>query len=260
MNRALCIILILSSLSLCSLSYAAHRSVRTASDDIQSENELEKIVRSFTADFQALKDEESDFPFSEKRAELLTAYEQYKPTVEDISSGINPKTFPDRILRHSKIKTLLENPSFIASSYGWINASAPNSQTIKDISESYKNGSSLYPIVNSFPLVNIHYIEENTLQALLEAEGFAESTKKGSELYYAARETPLTKADIARILEVPQNHRIFALLGTKTTFWGIKLTHQNKSCELILAAIPQKDEQDKTERYIVIKERFYNEY
>ncbi|GEM_PF-3740956 len=259
MNRALCIILILSSFFLCSLSYTAHRYARTALDDIQTENTLEKVSVSFTNDFQTLKDEEADYPTSETLSKLLSEYEQYNPMIEDISSGINPTTFPERILKHPKIKTFLENPQFPVKSYGWINATAPNAKTLKDIAKSYKNEASLFPLVNSFSLLNIHYVEEETLKALFEVENFPNSTKKSEELYYKAQETPLLKSDIAKILEVPQNHKIFSLLGTKTTFWKAKL-HLNKKCEeLILAAVPSKDEREKIEKYIVIKERVYNE-
>ncbi|MBR0100653.1 MAG: hypothetical protein IJJ71_07705 [Treponema sp.] len=259
MNRALCIILILTSLFLCSFSYSSYRYSKSAAKSIQTENELVKVSKAFENDFQNLKFEGSDFPNSEPITNLMSNYARFSPSMEDISSGINTATFPEWILNNPKTKTLFENPLFSAKEYGWISLAEPNAKTVKSITDSYKGKLSLFPLVNALPLLNIHYTDLETLRIVLESSGISDSERKSNELYYKVNEAPLTNTEIAELLEVPQNHKVFAIIGAKTTFWKVTLTLDKKKCEQILAAVPKKDEQDKIEKYIVIKELVQDE-
>lgn len=258
MNRALCIILILSALAISSFSFSAYRYVRTVSDKIETENKLQNTSLLFLSDFQEMKHEETDFKDSGTLNILKEKYKGYSILIEDISTGINKETFPENIIGNEKINHILEQKSCRTSTYGWLNASRPNAKTLKKITDSYK--SSAFPLANYMPLVNILYLEKESLEAILEADGISDSARKADELYYKLNEAPVTKSEIAKILNIPLNHKIFGVIGTKTTFWRAVLSLRNMKNEIILAAIPKKEEPEKIEKYIVIKERFFNEY
>ena len=59
--------------------------------------------------------------------------------------------------------------------------------------------------------------------------------------------------ELAEILGISESHAVFDLIGFKTLFWKISFETDKCVCSAVFAAVPQKDNQKKIDRYILVE-------
>jgi hypothetical protein len=112
----------------------------------------------------------------------------------------------------------------------------------------------LFPLVNTFPLVNIHFLSENCLKAFVASFSIEKGEEKSADLFAQSRQTFLQDTDIESILKVKNDHPALAFLGCKTAFWQIRYKTGGCAVMAVFAAVPDKKENPrKAERYMLVE-------
>jgi hypothetical protein len=106
----------------------------------------------------------------------------------------------------------------------------------------YSDSEDYFPLVNNLPLTNVHFLTERCITAFLSASGVKDAQEKGAALFYRARQGALDNAEMANILDVKKDHKIFYLLGNKTTFWNIFYKTHECSVSAVVCGVPDKKE------------------
>lgn len=236
---------IIFSLSLLVLSVGmmvstTQKKVNSYKNVISARKEVDSIINSLEKDFQILKEAESDYENCPELTILLDKYNSYNLSLEDISTGINRTFMAESFLNDKAIVRYTDTaPDESFTDYGWINHKFGKSAVIDGIKNDFKTDT-IFPIENDFPLLNIFYMNADFIAAVLEYCKIPESLEKTSKIQ-ALINNSFDLEQLSRILEVSTTHKVFSLIGTKTTFW--KAQFETSRCEVscIFALIPSKE-------------------
>lgn len=202
----------------------------------------------------ALTEDNADSPFSPGVRMLEREYVNFQLIIQDVSSGINVRFLNENILNDDSIKRLITyEPDNNVVTYGWAHKRIV-SQVIKArIKESFLlyDDESLFPLINEFPLTNIHYLSFECISAFLHYYRIDHAEEKANLLHERVQNELVT--DIKKLLRVNEQHEILNIIGTKTTFWKISYKYQNYVVEAIFCAIPDRIDPGKIERYKLVE-------
>jgi hypothetical protein len=221
------------------------------------------ILSSIQTDMGRLKDDDADSPQSKGITMLEALYSDYDFSITDVSSGINAHFLPESLLEKDALKNLLaQNSKEDITRYGWMHTQFLPEKTMPEISQvfSKEKTENLFPLINTFPMVNIHFLSENCLKAFVSAFSIEKGEEKSTALFAQSRQTLLQDTDIESILKVKNDHPILAFLGCKTAFWQITYKTDDCAVTAIFAAVPDKKENTrKAERYMLVERSIHFE-
>lgn len=102
----------------------------------------------------------------------------------------------------------------------------------------------LIPIVSLQPAMNIHFIKEEVLEALLSYEPYKiKRCKDKKNLILEMRQSQeISRDKLIEILEITNAHPLYYILGTKTWFWKIEISEGKYIYQEILFCEPSENE------------------
>lgn len=119
---------------------------------------------------------------------------------------------------------------------------------------------SLTPIVNTKSVLNIHFVDENILSALISYNGFNISgvNQKVKNIVNLRETSEISQNEICNILGISKNNELYYYLGNKTWMWQIIVTGERKKCTMIICRKPEEEEISfNTPEYFVINKKWY---
>ena len=267
---------------------------RKNQNDYRIKKEADILLDKIMIDIQYLKEESFDSPQNRYINHIINKYNSRNLTLEDISSGVHLDFLPDADLSDPYFSQYVfinnqpnsfinyRNQYGIASNidewkpyitetaisscvaFGWLHRNHDSSYAFKQISKNINttDPDKLFPVVNSFPLININYVDPEIIELFIMRPSFEikQAKEKYKKLKTKLESRSLDDLDIIEILEVPLTNKIFTYIGCKTSFWKIIFTAEEKYfVQAIVAAIPdEKNNPRVVDRYVLIDRRFLN--
>ncbi len=239
--------------SLCLLLYVVQKKVNAYENYYNNERKVNLLCEEFIKDFQIIKDDEFDSYQSYGFVKLLSEYSNYQIQMKDISTGINLKFLKNEIKDNSTIKYLVDNyGDEIITEYGWINPKYTENDILSVVRQNFDKDY-VYPLMNELPLYNLYFMNRDFIQSVLKLCEIKNVEEKTDKLQMRIESENLSKSDLAFIFEKDKNEKIFDFLGTKTNFWNVKLNAFGFDSELVIAAVPEKENSKKIEKYILLE-------
>lgn len=224
----------------------------------EKKEKVDMILKELTFFMQYFCNEQADASGNESLRLIEGKFSDYHPIIMDVSSGINMHFLNEGLAVSPVIQDVIDKePSFLVN-YGWISAVCGSDEVIHAAKESFGCSSmeELFPLVNYFPVMNIHFISEELIKALLSALEITNSSNRAEVLFRTAQERPLQDEDIIKMLGVKKNHPAIHLLGVKTAFWKIILHIEGLEVHAVYAAIPYKEGSSRQpEKYVLVERR-----
>ena len=210
-----------------------------------------KILFNIEEKLQELKDYPSDIDECQILS-LISMECDYEITVKDVSTGINENFVSSEILEDESVRRYMTlNEEVALTEYGWINPRFADKTVLDEISLDFENKNA-FPLINNTPPLNIHFMTDDFIMAVLEYF----KIKNGEHKIEQIREKlncETSSKELAKILGISESHAFFDLIGFKTLFWKISFETDKCVCSAVFAAVPQKDNQKKIDRYILVE-------
>lgn len=207
---------------------------------VDAKKEALRIIYNLEKDFQILKEVKCDTELNPVIQSLTSQYKDYRLELKDVSTGINRNIVSEKFSENKIIRDYIARKGEeCLTEYGWLNPK-------------YTDTDNVFPIVNSYPAMNIYNMQSDLLKVICEYCGIIlddEKLKRISELL--SDETDIR--EIAKVLEVSTSHQVFDFIGLKTVFWRADFETQLCRGFCILALIPEKDNSRSIEKYILIE-------
>lgn len=246
---SLCIL----ALSFCLLTAANERRMDSYKKLIEERKRIDSAIFDMEEKIQMLKDSPSDSNEHEILY-LLSSACDFNLSISDVSTGINKNFISKEIIKNKAISDCIKiNGEDIFAEYGWINPKVSNKAIVEQTSKDFE-GKNTFPLVNTFPPLNIFNMSGNFIKAVLELCGIKNAEKK-TELIKDNLNPDTTEKELAEILKIEENHPVFELLGTKTAFWKIDFETEKARACAVFAAVPEKENQRKIEKYILVEKK-----
>lgn len=194
------------------------------------------LISELEKDIQNLKNDEFDSELSTGILFLNDKYSDFNFTITDVSTGINENFLSIKILETEEIKDLLKRyQDEIKTDFGWLN---PKISEVKKLEEVHKDFTDrdIFPLINTLPPFNFYYMNEDFIKAVCEICSLKDSEQDLNTLY-----------------KTNSTHKVFDFIGFKTQFWNISFSTDFYNISCIFAAVPEKNNQNKIERYILIE-------
>jgi len=267
---------------------------RTNQNDHKIKKQADLLLDKIMHDIQYLKEETYDSPQSRHITYLISKYQNQDLSMEDISSGLHLDFLPDADLidplfsqyvfinnqanrfinfrnQHGLSDSVDEWKEYVTEAaisscvaFGWLHRFHDNSFAFKEISRNFDTSDQdkLFPIINSFPLMNINYVKPEVIELFILRPLFEikDAKEKYRRLKTRLESRSLDDLDIIDILEIPLTNNIFVYIGSKTSFWKITFSAEEKYIvEAIVAAIPdEKNNPRAVDKYVLLSRRFLN--
>lgn len=245
-------------LSLSMLVAANGRKLKSYKNFVLARKEADAILSDLKRDFQILKDVPCDSDSSAVLHGILARYSEYDLTITDVSTGIHRNFMNENFYDSKPIRDYMAMEGEAAvTEYGWISPKYADKEILDGVIADFE-GKTPFPIVNTFPPYNIHFMSCGFLEAVLEHCGIKnaeENAKKTVGLI--SDETDIES--LAEIIGVAETHPVFDFIGVKTAFWKILFGTRRCGVSAIFAAVPKKDDQRSVERYILIDKKISHE-
>ncbi len=235
------------------LSSIRNYSVRLKSKDAVRGEAL-SLLHDIQESMSLLKEDDADSPLSNGIKTLERIYSAYGLSIRDVSSGINLRFMSDAFIKNESINHLImSDPDNNLVAYGWAHKNMIPEEMKNRIKTSFsiQNDEQLFPLINAFPLTNVHYLSEECIAAFLKYYDIADAEKKAADVYARAQRELIT--DIRKIIAVRKNHRIVDLLGCKTSFWKITFFYDSCVVEAVFCAVPNREEPRKIDHYKLVE-------
>lgn len=245
------------SLLICSMTlilYVNQKKVNLFNNYYKREKSAESLCKQLIKDFQIIREDKNDSFNSYGIKKLLSEYSSYQIQIKDVSTGINLDFLKKNIKENRSFEYLLNYyGDEITTKWGWVN---PKYTEIEQLSSIYNdfNKKDLFPLINEMPLYNVCFMNYDFISAVLELCEVKDNADKAVRICTLAENGNITKEDLIEITQKNENDKIFDFLGTKTTFWEINLEAYNFNIELIVAAVPEKQNSEKVEKYVLINQ------
>ena len=267
---------------------------RKNQNDYRIKKEADAFLDKILYDIQSLKEESYDSQENKYITHFINNYNSRNLTLEDISSGLHLDFLPDADLsdplfckyvfinnqpgnfinyrnQYGLSKNIdvwkpfvTENAISSCKAFGWLHTFHNSSYAFQEISSSFNTADldKLFPLVNSFPLININYVDPEIIELFIMRKSFEikQAKEKYKKLKTRLENRPVDDLDIIEILEVPLTNKIFSYIGCKTSFWKITFSAEEKFIvQAIVAAIPdEKNNPRAVEKYVLVDRRFLN--
>lgn len=244
------------ALSLSLLITATGKKIGTYKNHILAQKEADSIIFNLEDDFQSFKNDPCDSGTSAAFVRLLKKYSEYDLSLEDASTGINRNFFPEKFYESDGIKDYVafySDDSFV--DYGWVNSKYASKETLESIASDFGE-EKVFPIVNSYPLLNIYSMSCDFLRAILEYCGIKDADEKSIRLKEFLYHD-LEQEEMSRLLDIEPTDSVFDFLGTKTVFWKAKFETQRCRAEAIIALVPKKDNPRSIDSYRLIEKKIF---
>ena len=257
--------LVIISVVLAALSFYVSSSaafVHTCEKHFSEQRAAICLLDEIESELQNICKEKAHNAFSPALIHIREKFADTDIELEDVSSLINERFTAPEIAKHSAVAALtaLDKKKY-TSEYGWISVFYPAGETVLNaVKKDFVNLTDLFPLVNTLPQVNVHYIPEELLSAILKAFKIKNSDEKAAIIAYTAAQEGLIKQQLQNILSVPEDHRIYKFLGVQTTFWRISYRYNSYVVTAVFAGIPDKEKgNDEVEKYILIERNIRHE-
>ncbi len=114
----------------------------------------------------------------------------------------------------------------------------------------------LFPLMGVDPMLNVHFTDPLLLGALLSHPDLKIPNPDGvlQQILLSRENGELTAEELARIIGVDRDNRIFQYLGVITWFWKVTAARGTSRLDLVAARLPA--ERGGRARYLVIEERY----
>ncbi len=172
-------------------------------------------------------------------------------------------TYEDSLKKLYEYNVSLEGSSvFLGSIQQFV-----STRTIADTAEMKRilgvHYDSLYPLVNIESLMNINFVPEEVLLAVLSYPYGGEKHEDSSAFYDVIRAErssfEFSSDRLDSLLQLEEDYlRIKEYLGTKTWFWKINAIEGNRGIEVIIALLPNENSDDREKKYKVIQWKSLN--
>lgn len=244
---SLCVI----TLSFAMIINANEKKINSYKKTVDARKKAEEIIFNIEKQIQSLKDYSSDI--NEYQIKFLVSNVcNYDFKVEDVSTGINKKLISSEILENETVRQyMVLNEEIAFTEYGWVNPKFTDKTVLEEIAKDFENKNT-FPLINNMPLLNIHFMSSEFMKAIFEYSKIKNPDKK-IEILKEKLNAETSVKEIAEILGVSESHVIFDLIGFKTIFWKISFETDKCKCNAIFAAVPQKDNQKKIDKYILVE-------
>ena len=241
------------------LSALRNYSLRLKSKDIVREKAI-VLLYDIAEAMNVLKEDDADSPFSPGVRTLEREYIDFQLKIQDVSSGIHVRFMNEAILNNEFINWLvLSEPELHVVNYGWANKNIISQAVKERIYESFfiDNDERLFPLINEYPMTNIHYLSLECITAFLQFYQIENAEKKAIILHERVQNELVTS--FKDLLGVNQNHVIFDLIGCKTSFWRVSYVYETCIVEAIFCVIPDQIEPGEINYYKLVERsmRFY---
>lgn len=212
----------------------------------------DSVMLNVLEDFQDLIVAEFDFVQTEELLKIRRKYESYKLEISDVSTGINKSFLSEKVKAGLETEKLVEvKGEDIIVSYGWINEKYAEESFIAALHEEHRM-EDLFPLVCSFPFNNVNFMEEEHIEAVLKYFEIKESKKKAYEIV-RKQDYGISEEQLLGILKCKKEAKVLDFLGVKTSFWELKMEVADFKINAVIAAVPDKENQRKVSKYILIK-------
>lgn len=113
----------------------------------------------------------------------------------------------------------------------------------------------IFPYVNLNPSLNVNFMSEDCLKALLSYSGFnlSNATQKINNLIELRNNKEISQEELYEVLGISKSNELYYYLGCKTWMWQICLDNQRTSCSVVLARSPVENASGKTDIYLIEK-------
>lgn len=246
---SLCVI----TLSFCMITAANERRLESYRKDFEERKKIDSVIFNIEEKIQSLKDLPSDA--DEQEVCFLIAFAcDYDFKVSDVSTGINRNFTAEAVLKNKVAGEYIAaagDEAFV--DYGWINPKFADKAVLEQALKDFDDKDT-FPLVNSLPPLNIHNMSCDFIKATLEFCGIKEAQRK-AELIEEKKSFSTTAKELSEILAVSESHPVFDLIGTKTVFWKIAFETERLKAYAVFAAVPEKENQKKIEKYILVEKK-----
>ncbi len=249
---------VIFSLSITALAFsmliaANEKRIKSYKTAVEEKKKIDCIIFDIEEKIQLLKDIPSDTD-EQEISFLISSVCDYNFKVFDVSTGINKNFCRKDFLTNKAIDeyiTASGDKAFLE--YGWINPKFSDKEVLEQISKDFC-GKSTYPLVNNLPPLNIHNMSIDFLTAVFKFCKIKEAEKKAEKVKERLSFSTGIK-ELSEILAVEENHMVFDLTGTKTVFWKVEFETKKAKAYAVFAAVPQKENQKKIEKYILVEKK-----
>jgi hypothetical protein len=239
-------------ISLAMLISTSEKRIKSYNKLINANSNAESLIREVGTQLQSFCNATCDYMDNDEIRFLQTLFPDNNLIISDVSTGINNDIINENLRNNPSLTTFLNlYGDEIQTSYGWINPIIADIQFVETLKASY-NTDDLFPLINTMPPLNIFYMSYEFIELILSFYGFTDAESKARTIKENIT-TDTQLSDIAAILGVPSNHRIFNLLGTKTAFWNIKMETDMCYINAVFAAVPEKENSRNVEKYILVE-------
>ncbi|ULQ59033.1 hypothetical protein K7I13_10990 [Brucepastera parasyntrophica] len=235
------------------LSSTKNYAARLQTKDSEYGNAFEVLHR-IQKDIGILAEDPADSPLSSGLQTLAARYEGYGLQIRDVSSGIHIRFLNDGLLKKEAIQRLIQfRPEENIVQYGWANANIISEAARNQIRRSFAltDNEKLFPLINTFPATNLHYLSEECLEAFFSAYQIKKAREKAALIFLKTKTELVT--NIEDVLEIKKDHELFNLIGYKTTFWEVTFHHSRCTVRAVFCAIPDRKNAGKIESYRLIE-------
>lgn len=238
-------------LSFCMFTFAFEKRINSSIVEVSHKKEIEKILFNILDDFNLMCDEEVDSEKLFHIQKMIFDYSEFNLSIREVSTGLNKHFLKRDFLESAPIKKYVECNEKVFTDFTWINQAFCDKKIIEEVTTGF-NKENIFPLVNDFPLLNIHFMSEEFLRAVLNHF----EIKKAEEKIFLLNEKLTDKTsleDISKILNISLSHPFFLLVGTKSTFWEITFETEKCKSKAIYAGLPEYASRNKIEKYILLK-------
>lgn len=244
---SLCVI----TLSFAMIVNANEKKISAYKKTLDARKKANSILFSIEEKLQGLKEYPSDIDECQILS-LISVECDYEITVKDVSTGINENFVSSEILEDESVRRYMTlNEEAALTEYGWINPRVADKTVLDEILLDFENKNA-FPLINNMPPLNIHFMTDEFIMAVLEYFKIKNREQKLEQIREKLNGETSSK-ELAEILEISENHAVFDLIGFKTLFWKISFETDKCGCSAVFAAVPQKDNQKKIDRYILVE-------
>ena len=181
--------IVIFSLSVMILSFsllvaANNRKLNSFKNFVLARKEAESILLALGKDFQALCESPCDSDTTSEICDILARYSKYGIVIEDVSTGIHKDFMSEEFYKNKTIREYAEVQGESAfKEYGWLNPKYADKKIVERISSDF-NEEKPFPIVNSFPLYNIHFMSYEFLETIFKYCKIKEKCRKSDWLSF----------------------------------------------------------------------------
>ena len=244
---SLCVI----TLSFAMIVNANEKKIYSYKKAFDARKKANKILFNIEEKLQELKEYPSDIDECQILS-LISMECDYEITVKDVSIGINKNFVSPEILEDESVRRYMTlNEESALAEYGWINPRFADKTVLDEISLDFENKNA-FPLINNTPPLNIHFMTDDFIMAVLEYFKIKNGEHKIEQIREKLNGETSSK-ELAKILGISESHAFFDLIGFKTLFWKISFETDKCGCSAVFAAVPQKDNQKKIDRYILVE-------